>query len=71
MQCLARAFSPTIFRYVTSALFCNILLTRRTSSIYALSQEYNILNGFGWVPAMVFLSLLGVYQSTSVLRATR
>ncbi|KZP15745.1 MFS general substrate transporter [Athelia psychrophila] len=41
------------------------------SSIYAVSQEYNILYGFGWVPAMSFIALLGVIQSTSVVRATR
>ncbi|KZP06320.1 hypothetical protein FIBSPDRAFT_876670, partial [Athelia psychrophila] len=42
-----------------------------SSSIYALSQEYNILYGFGWVPAMSFIAFLGVIQSTSVVRATR
>ncbi|KZP25053.1 MFS general substrate transporter [Athelia psychrophila] len=41
------------------------------SSIYALSHEYNILNGFAWVPAMSLIALLGVLQSTSVVRATR
>ncbi|KAF7984623.1 hypothetical protein HWV62_12841 [Athelia sp. TMB] len=41
------------------------------SSIYALAQEYNILHGFGWVPAMVLISLGGVLQSASVVRATR
>ncbi|KAF7984626.1 hypothetical protein HWV62_12847 [Athelia sp. TMB] len=41
------------------------------SSIYALAQEYNILHGLGWVPAMVLISLGGVLQSASVVRATR
>ncbi|KZP29862.1 MFS general substrate transporter [Athelia psychrophila] len=41
------------------------------SSIFAVSQEYNILNGFGWVPAMSLIALLGVRQSALVVRATR
>ena len=70
-QCLARALSPTIMRCARTSTFPSPGLTTAHSSIYALAQEFNILNGFGWVPAMVLLSLGGVLQSTSVARTTR
>ena len=39
------------------------------SSIFAVSVDYNILGGFAWVIAMSFVALVGVAQSTSVVRA--
>ncbi|KAF7983464.1 hypothetical protein HWV62_12951 [Athelia sp. TMB] len=38
------------------------------SSIFALSVDYNLLGGYAWVVAMFLMGLLGVAQSTSVIR---
>nr|P0DPB2.1 RecName: Full=Major facilitator-type transporter psiT2; AltName: Full=Psilocybin biosynthesis cluster transporter 2 [Psilocybe cubensis]ASU62245.1 putative transporter [Psilocybe cubensis] len=42
-----------------------------SSSVFAYSTSHNILGGHFWVVVMVFISLVGVWQSTKIARVTK